>query len=74
MLELLSCNCKTSCKTKRCAFLSNGFLCTNVCKCDSYDNKIDDIDQDISAEEWDEETYNDDQYVDDFDQEDIEPL
>ena len=57
-----------------CACFSNGLLCTNLCKCDSCDNKIDDIEQDISADELDEETYNDDEYVDDFDQEDIERL
>ena len=31
-----------------------------------------DIDQDISVEELDIETYNDDEYLDNFDQEDIE--
>ena len=73
VLELLSCGCKTSCKTKRCTCVSNGLLCTDLCVCVSCDNKINGIQGDISDEELDEETYNDDDYVDDFDHEDIEP-
>ena len=59
VLELLFCGCKTSCKTKIYACVSNGRFCADRCKCDSCVNKIDDIEQDISADELDEETCND---------------
>ena len=73
VLEFLSCSCKTSCKTKRCICVSNGLFCTDLCKCESCENKIDDTEENIGVEEWDEESYDDDDDVDNDNNEYFEP-
>ena len=63
--EMMSCGCKKKCDTKKCACVSNGLLCTDMCKCDSCVNRTDDEEVFGDDEgEWD--YYDDDDINDDF--------
>ena len=62
VIEMLSCRCKKKCEKNRCECLLNGLYCTDMCKCKSCENRMDDEEIEGGEDEW--EDFEDDNDID----------
>ena len=67
VIEMMSCNCKKLCTLEnRCSCHENGLLCTDMCKCTSCENKLEEEEIEIGAEEEECEESDDEAEGDDI--------
>lgn len=58
LIEVVTCHCKTGCKTLRCSCLKSGFKCTDLCGCADCCNFVAG-DDDLSEDENDDDDCDD---------------